>query len=1080
MPSNNASPILLSTGSLDAGFAGDGTISLPIGISNASAEAIAVQVDGKYVVAGWSVFANDKFTLLRLNADGSLDSAFSSDGLQFVDLSGRAYDVTIQPDGRIVAVGRTGSVDNSDFLIARFDTSGTLDSTFSSDGLVSHALSAVNDTAHAVALQTDGKIVVAGSSGFNFAVTRYTTDGTPDTSFDGDGILTGSFGNNTSAANAMLLQEDGKIIVAGYGWSGSSWDFGVARLTATGALDTSFSGDGKALFSLDPGANLETVNALALQADGKILLAGHTPGSGAGNQQDAVLIRLNTDGSLDTSFGGGVGIVTLNASAINAFSSVLVQADGRILAAGSDSNGLGHALIARFNPDGTLDNTFAGGGVFTTLYGNGTSTLLDLAFAANGQAVGVGASYTGTHDFGILRLASGISDQTALAGEAFGYTIPAHAFYDADGDTLTYRASLADGSPLPAWLTFDAATRSFSGTPSVDAFGTLALAVHADDGAAEVTAAFQLEVSADFIEALRIPDHSRWNSDVANGTPGTILTFSFMTAAPSYALESESASFAPMNATQKAAVRTVLQQYQDIAGLVFVEVDDAGDGGQLRFGTHLEPNSGYSGYAYYPSPNPAGGDVWINRADTAYATPQAGNSAWWVLLHEIGHALGFKHPGFYDGDEAPYLSAATDSNQYTVMSYNNHAEGAATGFYTSSPMLYDVATLQFLYGANTATRAGDDTYRFDPATLNIETLWDGGGTDTLDASNFSQDCLIDLRAGQFSSLRVLIPGYEWLGPLGNDNIAIAYGSVIEHAIGGSGDDTLIGNAADNRLAGGPGNDTYFVDGRGDRIVEAEAQGTDHVHAALSWSLGAHLENLTLLGGNRLSGTGNGQANTLTGNTAGNILDGGNGADILIGGAGNDTYVVDNAGDVIQETGTDANDCVRSWLDWTLGDNLEHLTLLGTKPLNGTGNALDNTLTGNGNANVLNGGAGNDFIDGASGNDTLTGGAGADTFAFTTPLNALRNVDTITDFVSGTDRIQLSPAIFRDMGFSGSPATDAFFRLGGTAQDADDRILYDTATGALSYDADGTGSLSSVRFAVLSGAPTLLHTDLFVV
>ncbi len=152
-------------------------------------------------------------------------------------------------------------------------------------------------------------------------------------------------------------------------------------------------------------------------------------------------------------------------------------ADGKILAAGSDANDLGHALIARFNSDGSLDTSFSGGGVFTTLYGNGTSSLLDLAFTPNGQVIGVGGSYTGTDEFGILRLASGVSDQTTLAGEAFGYTVPASAFYDADADPLSYRASLADGSPLPVWLTFDPATHSFSGTAASHDFGTLALAV---------------------------------------------------------------------------------------------------------------------------------------------------------------------------------------------------------------------------------------------------------------------------------------------------------------------------------------------------------------------------------------------------------------------------------------------------------------------------------------------------------------------------------------------------------------------------------------------------------------------------
>ena len=1085
MPLEN-SPTLLANGTLDATFAGDGTLSLEIGVGEGAAQALAFQPDGKFVVAGWSDSGakNFDFSLLRLNADGSLDATFSGDGSQIVSLASidQAYDVALQADAKIVVVGSSQTGDNADFMVMRFAADGSLDFTFSGDGRLTQALSGVNDTASAVAIQTDGRILVAGSSGTNYAIARYDSQGNLDATFDADGFYTGSFGNNTSSASAMALQEDGKIIVAGYGWSGSSWDFGIARHTATGALDTSFSGDGKLFISLDASSEPESLNAIALQPDGKILLAGYTLGSGNGTR-NGVLIRLNVDGTLDTGFGGGDGIVTLSSGLWCDFNSVQIQADGKIIAAGNNLDGLGKALIARFNADGSLDTAFADGGVLTTLFSTGTSVIFDLAFAPNGQTVAVGSSYTGSHDFGMLRLASGVNDQTALAGEVFHYAVPTEAFHDADGDTLSFTARLADGSPLPAWLVFDAATATFSGTPADADFGTRQVSVQASDGVANVNATFQLEISTDFIEALRSHEHSRWNDDVANGTPGTVLTFSFMATEPDYDQESVPANFAPMSDLQKAAVRDVLRQYQDIAGLTFVEVADGGDVDQLRFGTYLNSADGYSGYAYYPSTNREGGDVWINRAEVSNATPEIGNAAYWVLLHETGHALGFKHPGPYDGEAGPYLAAAVDSHQYTVMSYNNHAEGASTGSFPSSPMLYDVAAIQFLYGANSSTRSGDDTYTFDPAELTIETLWDGGGTDTLDASNYSEDSFIDLHPGAFSSLRALIPDYQWMGPVGNDNLAIAYGSSIENALGGSGADTLIGNAADNILSGGAGNDTYRVQNPGDRIIETSTQPDeiDSVQAEISWNLAANLENLELLGSKQFSATGNNLANQLSGNAAGNILDGGTGTDTMIGSAGNDVYVLDNANDVIQETNTDPNeiDTVRSFVDWTLGDNLENLVLLGTKSLNGNGNDLDNALTGNGGNNTLNGGASDDLLDGASGNDTLTGGSGADSFAFTTPLNASRNVDTLTDFVSGTDKIQLLPAIFRELGFSVTPSTDAFFHAGSAAHDADDRILYDQSIGALYYDADGPGALAAVQFALLSSAPTLLYTDFVV-
>ncbi len=551
--------------------------------------------------------------------------------------------------------------------------------------------------------------------------------------------------------------------------------------------------------------------------------------------------------------------------------------------------------------------------------------------------------------------------------------------------------------------------------------------------------------------------------------------------------------------SQKDAIREALLTWEVVADITFVEVP-----GTSAFSTSTvdlafwHTGASLDGIlALGMFPNPSKTDLWLAEIDLTradYPCPEgdvllddygvamtyltAGDAGYWAGVHELGHALGLKHPFDDGGNARPTFEESglgdKDSVAWTVMTYNTPESTYLNG-YPATPMLLDIQAIQRLYGANTHYHQGDNVYilRDDGA---VRALWDTGGEDWLDGSQL-ETCAVSLEAGS-------------INPIGRNGsvVAIAYGVSIENARGGTGADTLKGTSAANvldggagadTLEGGPGDDTYIVDNRGDRIVELDGQGSDSVHATLSWSLGAHLEHLALLGTNTFSATGNSQANTLTGNAAGNILDGGSGADMFIGGAGNDTFIVDNANDVIQETGADTSDTVRSWVDWTLGDLLENLILLGTKPLNGSGNALNNTLTGNGGANVLNGGDGDDWLDGASGNDTLTGGAGSDTFAFTTPLNALRNVDTITDFVSGVDKIQLSSAVFKEMGFSGSPGSDAFFHAGGTAHDADDRILYDQAVGSLYYDADGAGVLAAVQFAVLSGTPWLVYTDFTV-
>ncbi|HUH50128.1 MAG TPA: calcium-binding protein, partial [Mycoplana sp.] len=211
----------------------------------------------------------------------------------------------------------------------------------------------------------------------------------------------------------------------------------------------------------------------------------------------------------------------------------------------------------------------------------------------------------------------------------------------------------------------------------------------------------------------------------------------------------------------------------------------------------------------------------------------------------------------------------------------------------------------------------------------------------------------------------------------------------------------------------------------------------------------------LTGTSVTNGMGNARANTLTGNSGKNVLNGGTGKDTLIGGGGDDTYITDG-GDTIREDVSGGIDLVRSSVTLTLGANLENLTLTGTGNIGGTGNALDNMLVGNAGKNVLNGGAGA---------DTLTGGRGSDAFVFNTALGS-KNIDKISDFDTKADIIRLDDGIFRGLK-TGGLSQDAF-RIGTAAADASDRIVYNNATGALSFDRDGSGSAyKAVQFAVLS-------------
>lgn len=334
-------------------------------------------------------------------------------------------------------------------------------------------------------------------------------------------------------------------------------------------------------------------------------------------------------------------------------------------------------------------------------------------------------------------------------------------------------------------------------------------------------------------------------------------------------------------------------------------------------------------------------------------------------------------------------------------------------------------------------------------------------------------------------------------------VGFSLGNHIEHLvltgvgnINGTGnalDNDLTGNAVDNTLDGGRGNDwliggagddIYVIDSIGDRVIELAGEGDDTIVSSISHALGDHLENLTLTG-RAANATGNAANNQLTGNAFANRLDGLGGDDTLIGGTGNDTYVVNSAGDLVIEHPGEGIDRVMSTVEWVLGNDVENLTLGGTGNIGGTGNGLANLLTGNAGNNVLSGEGGNDVIKGGLGNDTLIGGGGIDllsggrgydTFIF----DALDAVDSVTDYASG-ERLVLDHTVFSALGIGGLASTAFASGAGLTyALDASDRIIFNSSTGNLYYDADGnSGGFSTIQFAHLNNVHALSAQDISI-
>jgi uncharacterized delta-60 repeat protein len=331
-----ANPAAAPPGDLDPTFDGDGKVTTDFAGIFAVAGAVAIQGDGKIVAAGTTadVSGISDFALARYNTDGSLDTAFDGDGkvtTDFAGLSDEANAISIQGDGKIVAAGvaRIGLNGPQDFALARYNTDGSLDTTFGGDGKVTTDFAGANDQAHAVAIQGDGKIVAAGLAGSDFALARYNTDGSLDTTFGGDGKVTTDFAGPTDQAHAVAIQGDGKIVAAGF--AGSDFDFALARYNTDGSLDTTFGGDGKVTTDFAGSGSRDEAHAVAIQGDGKIVAAGLAVVSGI---FDFALARYRADGSLDTIFSGDGKVTTDFAGDFDVANGVVIQANGRIVAAG--------------------------------------------------------------------------------------------------------------------------------------------------------------------------------------------------------------------------------------------------------------------------------------------------------------------------------------------------------------------------------------------------------------------------------------------------------------------------------------------------------------------------------------------------------------------------------------------------------------------------------------------------------------------------------------------------------------------------------------------------------------------------
>ncbi len=604
-----------------------------------------------------------------------------------------------------------------------------------------------------------------------------------------------------------------------------------------------------------------------------------------------------------------------------------------------------------------------------------------------------------------------------------------------------------------------------------------------------------------------------WGSTLG-ASPGTI-SYGFRLTGPTY----DNLVFSQVTTAEMASSRAVMQSWSNVANITFQEVNPGGytNSASILFGNYYNPGDGSQAYAYYPASSNTAfnnweGDVWINRAFENINSQPLGSYDYMAIMHEVGHALGLQHPGNYNagpGQVITYANSAAyaeDSQQFTSMSYfgagNTGANHVYQGkvVYASTPLLHDIAAIQRLYGANMSAATGDTVYGFNSnaaaayrigaATQQaVFSIWDAGGKDTIDGSGYANNQKIDLNQAAFSNFGAL-----------TKNVSIAVGAVIENAMGGTGNDWLVGNSVANALTGGDGNDTldggagndslvggagsdtYVVDAAGDVVTEAAFSGTDLIQTTLnSLSISAlvNIENLTFVGTGNFSGTGNSQNNLITGGTGNDTLDGGSGNDTMVGGAGNDTYRVDAAADVLTESAGAGTDTVVTAINFSLANaaNVENLTYSGAGNFAGTGNSDSNLITGGNGTDTLDGGAGNDTLVGGNGNDlyvvdgigdVITEGlnAGTDTVRAmgNYSLAALANVENLTFGGNGN--------------FAGTGNSLANQITGGAGADTlDGGTGNDTLTGGNGNDVYVVDSVGDVITETSTGGSDTIRTSL---
>ena len=1020
-------PPALAFGALDPAFDDDGM--LPVSFNSSGAEPanmatrMVLQADGRIVVAA-TTESGRAFGLTRFNSDGSLDTAFDH-----AFSSGRdeqLYSVALQGDGKIVAEGfQRYSSGLYSFALARYNANGTLDSAFDGDGTLTMDIGAGDaDASTSMVLQADGRIVVAagamdlgGGGSRGLVLGRFNANGNLDNTFDGDGLLTTQIDGPGGMVVSMALQADGKIVVAG----SSAGDFLLLRYNSDGSLDTMFDGDGMLTTSI--GAFDDQARSLVVQPDGKILVAGR---SWNGLNYDFALARYNANGSPDTTFDGDGKLTTAVGTSDDAANSVALQADGKIVVAGLDSGGGANWALARYNSDGSLDNRFDGDGTLSIALAGGANGVQSLLVQPDCAIVAAGYRPDAGVDHLLIRLVSiGIPDRVTTEGAVFSFAFDADLFSDPEGGALTYTTSA-----LPAWLSFDAATRTFSGAPDSASAGTFDVTVTATDpGLVSASDSFVITVQnndppvavAPGIVDQAATEDAGFSFTIAatafTDPEGGALTYA-TSALPgwlSFADDTRTFSGMPSNADVGFVdVQIIATDIWNAQGADTFRITVANTNDPPVLQNPVSNKTAQAG-TLFSFTIPSG-----TLSDDTFVDVDVGD----VLTYKATLAGGFALPNWLEFETRTFSVTAPLSevgNGYTIL-LSATDQNSSSAYWTFFLWVTSAA------GGGINVIPGDALNNVLTGTSGADSIDGGAGVDIM-TGGFGDDIyVVDDSADDVVEFNRAAEGNDVVQSAANFTLPDSVENLIltgASAINGTGNNLpnqITGNSGNNRLdggqgidllVGGDGDDTYVVDNASDLIVEDLnlGIGADTVEASVSYDISLasgqsspNLEDITLTGTGDFVATGNAQGNVIAGNPGNNYLsggagndtiyglagndtlDGGAGADAMEGGTGDDTYVVDNLDDTVLEVPNEVivypyqgNDTVKASVTWTLGPDLENLILTVTGNINGTGNELYNTITGNSGNNQLTGLGGNDTFFGGGGADTLIGGTGNDIY-----------------------------------------------------------------------------------------------------